>query len=503
MYKTEKEKCRQNLEKSRSRIAITSDMWTANHQKRGYMAVTAHFIDDSWNLHSQILSFKYVPCPHDAPALLEALRSCLNDWKIEDKISTVTLDNCTANDSMIDLLKGQFEPDSFILKGKLLHVRCCAHILNLIVKEGLSVIGDSVDKIRDSVAYWSGTPKRHEKFEDTARQLGVPYTKKISLDCVTRWNSTFLMLSTALSYKTVFERARLRELRLRCAPSEIDWQNAQQLCDKLELFHEVTELISGTKYPTANISFPKICEIKTNIQSWMLSEVPFIKDMATQMMSKFQKYWREIHGLMCVAVVLDPRYKFMLLEYYFPVIYGDEQYVTEIAKVRELCCELLQEYGSKFPHLRERRVQEENVSTSSSTRRLDALSNFDRFVRASYRVKNMKSELDLYLEENLIPRTKESFDICNYWKVTGLKYPLLSMIAKDVFAVPVSTVASESTFSTGGRHVSSHRSRLHPSTLEALVCTQNWLKTDKKATVNDEDNDVDPTMEPYVVDLDD
>ncbi|XP_060971808.1 zinc finger BED domain-containing protein DAYSLEEPER-like isoform X2 [Cannabis sativa] len=113
----------------------------------------------------------------------------------------------------------------------------------------------------------------------------------------------------------------------------------------------------------------------------------------------------------------------------------------------------------------------------------------------------MKSELDLYLEENLIPRTEESFDICNYWKVTGLKYPLLSMIAKDVFPVPVNTVASESTFSTGGRHVSSHRSRLHPSTLEALVCTQNWLKTDKK--VNDEDNDVDPTMEPYVVDLDD
>ncbi|KAM6556413.1 hypothetical protein CsatB_003432 [Cannabis sativa] len=186
MYKTEKEKCRQNFEKSRSRIAITSDMWTANHQKRGYMAVKTHFIDDSWNLHSQILSFKYVPCPHDAPALLEAIRSCLNDWKREDKISTVTLDNCTANDAMIDLLKGQFEPDNFILKGKLLHVCCCTHNLNPIVKEGLSVIGDSVDKIGDSVAYWSGTPKRHEKFEDTTCQLGVPYTKKISVDCVMR-----------------------------------------------------------------------------------------------------------------------------------------------------------------------------------------------------------------------------------------------------------------------------------------------------------------------------
>ncbi|KAM6543287.1 hypothetical protein CsatB_007734 [Cannabis sativa] len=47
MYKPEKEKCRKNLEKSRRKIAITIDMWTANHQKRGYMAVTAHFINDS------------------------------------------------------------------------------------------------------------------------------------------------------------------------------------------------------------------------------------------------------------------------------------------------------------------------------------------------------------------------------------------------------------------------------------------------------------------------
>ncbi|XP_062075841.1 zinc finger BED domain-containing protein DAYSLEEPER-like [Humulus lupulus] len=47
MYKVEKEKCSQILENNRSRIAITIDMWTANHQKMGYMTVTAHFIDDS------------------------------------------------------------------------------------------------------------------------------------------------------------------------------------------------------------------------------------------------------------------------------------------------------------------------------------------------------------------------------------------------------------------------------------------------------------------------
>ncbi|XP_062083411.1 zinc finger BED domain-containing protein DAYSLEEPER-like [Humulus lupulus] len=197
----------------------------------------------------------------------------------------------------------------------------------------------------------------------------------------------------------------------------------------------------------------------------------------------------------------------MLIEYYFPTIYGNDQCEIEIEKVRKLCYELLEEYSSKFPNLRERSQQMDSVSASSQTQ-IDDLSNFDTYVRVAYGVENVKSELELYLEEKLIPRTDEFFDICNYWKVTGLKYPVLNMIAKDIFSVPISTVASESTFSTGGRHVGSHRARLHPSTLEALICTQNWLVNDKKeatplVTMNDEDNDVDPTMEPYIVDLDD
>lgn len=37
------------------RVAITTDMWTANHQKKGYMIVTAHYIDDKWELKSFLL----------------------------------------------------------------------------------------------------------------------------------------------------------------------------------------------------------------------------------------------------------------------------------------------------------------------------------------------------------------------------------------------------------------------------------------------------------------
>ena len=53
------------------------------------------------------------------------------------------------------------------------------------------------------------------------------------------------------------------------------------------------------------------------------------------------------------------------------------------------------------------------------------------------------------------------------------------MIVHDIYAIPVSTVASDSAFSMGGRVVSKHRSKLHPDSLEALMCAQSWLWKEK------------------------
>lgn len=77
----------------------------ANHQKKGYMAVTVHFIDDEWKLKSFILRFIYVPHPHTAEAISDVLHDVLLDWRIERKVSTVTLDNCTTNDNLMDKMQ--------------------------------------------------------------------------------------------------------------------------------------------------------------------------------------------------------------------------------------------------------------------------------------------------------------------------------------------------------------------------------------------------------------
>jgi hypothetical protein len=117
------------------------------------------------------------------------------------------------------------------------------------------VLKDEVEKIRNNITFWSATRKRNEKFEDTTRQLRIGCTRKLALDCSTRWNNTYKMLDIAIEYKDVFIRLKQRESLYTCLPTNSQWQFAKDVCGCLKLFNEVTELIFGTKYPTATCTF--------------------------------------------------------------------------------------------------------------------------------------------------------------------------------------------------------------------------------------------------------
>ena len=149
-----------------------------------------------------------MPSPHTHEVIGDELYDSLVDWNIDEKVSTITLDNCSSNDATIPYLVRKIGKTKLMADGKFLHMRCCAHILNLIVKDGLEKLNDAIENFRDSVAYWTATPKRVEKFEEITKYVHVKIEKKIALDCKTRWNSTYIMLSTALPYKGCFHESK-------------------------------------------------------------------------------------------------------------------------------------------------------------------------------------------------------------------------------------------------------------------------------------------------------
>ncbi|CAN6319333.1 unnamed protein product [Urochloa humidicola] len=481
-YQEERKRAISYMAATKSRVAITTDLWTSENQKRGYMAITAHFIDDSWTLRNIIMRFIYVPAPHTAEVICDELYEALVEWNLDEKISTVTLDNCSANDKVIPELVKKITKPKMMLEGKLLHMRCAAHILNLIVKDGLEVIKDSIAKIRESIAFWTATPKRVEKFEEIGKHVKVKMDHKLGLDCKTRWNSTYKMLSIALPYKAVFDHAKRVEKLFDCAPSEEEWAFARQVVGRLKMFNDITEVFSGTNYVTANIQLFKICEVKEKIREWAVCGNPIIEKMSTEMIEKFDKYWKDIQGVMGLATILDPRFKTDFLIEFIATLTGQPSSLCydQLDEIKNNLCELMKEY--------EFDVDEDNTESSAPP-----LSSSDMLSTISARVASrrpttmrFKSELDRYLEDDMISVHEENFKIIDWWKVAGTRYPTLRKVARDIFAIPVSTVASESAFSTSGRVLSEHRSRLTPDMVEALMCSQDWLRSKYRGGNNEE-----------------
>ncbi|CAN6439920.1 unnamed protein product [Victoria cruziana] len=199
--------------------------------------------------------------------------------------------------------------------GKFFHVRCCVHILNLMVQDGLSAIKEEILNIRESIKYLKVSPLRLYNFKAAAKELEISTSRHLVLDVPTRWNSTYLMLDTAIAYKDVFARYSMEDT-------------------------------------------------------------------------------------------------------------GDT----------------------------------DNVNT------LDA-----------------KSELDVYLEDGLVKfdsfHNNDMFDILLWWKDKTTKYKVLSQMARDLLSIPITFVALEKAFSTGGRVISDSRSSLQPATVEVLLCLNSWLKS--------------------------
>ncbi|BBH03097.1 transposable element gene [Prunus dulcis] len=186
----------------------------------------------------------------------------------------------------------------------------------------------------------------------------------------------------------------------------------------------------------------------------------FMKSMATQMMEKFDKYWKEYSLILAIAVILDPRYKIQFIEFCYKRLYGYNS--EEMTKCLKWCSS--------------------HVDDMVSKECLDVMKEFDNFESEEFTTSTQKTQLQLYLDEPKIDR-KTKLNVLDFWKVNQFRYPELSILARDLLSIPISTVASESAFSVGGRVLDQYRSALKPENVEALVCTRDWIFGEENCTL--------------------
>ncbi|XP_071932945.1 zinc finger BED domain-containing protein RICESLEEPER 2-like [Coffea arabica] len=363
-----------------------------------------------------------------------------------------------------------------------------------------------IDCIRAAVRYVRQSPSRLKKFKECVEIEKIECKRLLCLDVSTRWNSTYLMLDTAQRFERAFERFEEQDpymlQELENLPTKSDWTKARFLVIFLENFYQLTVKVSGSKYVISNNFFTDISHIHGILIEMTASDNEELSSMARSMKEKYDKYWGKIEKmnmLIFISSMLDPRTKLEYLEFVVCQMYGESDGTTIAGLAKNAMFELFNEY--KMVNTPASNSVSRASSLSSESQRSKATfyghGNASKTITDRYKlefkkkkmelgVRDAKFELEKYLNENC-EEDDERFDILLWWKANSLRFPILSKVACDMLAVPISTVASEYGFSTGGRVLNTFRSSLTPRIVQSLICAQDWFRS-SKTELNVEEN---------------
>ncbi|XP_057720260.1 zinc finger BED domain-containing protein RICESLEEPER 1-like [Arachis stenosperma] len=300
------------------------------------------------------------------------------------------------------------------------------------------------------------------KFKECVSAIhALNFTSGLHLDVTTRWNSTYIMLESAIKYRKVFEYLKATDHAYKYCPSVDEWGRAERICEFLYPFYETTNLISGTSYPTSNLYFLQVYHIQCVLMESLRSEDELLRSMGEKMMNKFKKYWEKYSIILAFGAVLDPRLKIFTLE----LMYEEIDAETAKGKVEQNSPPTVEAQG---PSIQSSSMT--HIPESASKKRLAIVG---KLMKRNHQVEvsSGKNPLDTYLEESLLSKDCfEDLDVLEWWKLYESRYPKLSIMARDSLSIPITTVASESAFSIETHVINKYRSRMLPENVEAVIC---------------------------------
>ncbi|KAL2924957.1 putative AC transposase, partial [Bienertia sinuspersici] len=440
------------------RVSLTSDMWISPFEEL-FVCVTVCWIDNDWLLQKRIICFEGMEENHNGFNVKSCIINCLKNFHLLDKVFSLSFDNATANMMVIDFLK-QDADLSLLLDDALLHVRCCAHILNLSVQEGIAELQPLLEPIRKVVRWIRITSSVKRAYKKRCEERGL--RKKVwSLDNPTCWNSTYKLLNDAIKYRDV-----LTELynENHSDPNELitndHWILATVIRDVLATFDNATNVFSYVYEPNIHQVILECIKIVNSISE--ASYKSSISNILDRMKAKWCSYVSEFPHIYGIAAILDPGIKIdglkSLLTFYYQrlgIEYNIDSYVIQCKTLLE---KLYNHYASIY--------QQQSAGVSKPKGRWDPLlaSILKKQRTSSSSAFISSSGVDNYLSYQF--ETNDDFHIIKWWKDHTNKFPILARIAKDVLAIPASTIVSESAFSAGRRILDEKICRFAPQSIE-------------------------------------
>ncbi|GES92535.1 zinc finger BED domain-containing protein 1-like [Rhizophagus clarus] len=143
---------------------------------------------NSFQLYETTLAIQYLPYPHTANNIVELLNQIIYNWKLDEKVLTITIDNAS---NMV--LVGQLMED-------VIRLPCTAHTLQLIMGKGLISAETLVVRVKRLMLFFTSLKQTEKliKIQKKEWHLQTENLKEndhylqIISDVPTRWNSSYL-----------------------------------------------------------------------------------------------------------------------------------------------------------------------------------------------------------------------------------------------------------------------------------------------------------------------
>lgn len=168
-----------------------------------------------------------------------------------------------------------------------------------------------IKKARTIVGHYKHSASATSEFHKMQEEMGLSALDLIQ-DCVTRWNSEYLMLDRLLKNKPVLTK-HLSKLNIDNLTVN-EWRLVEGYVEILQPLHEATVELSGERIPTASMVIPVLFSIQASLKHYnethageVGSSVTFSKALLLALKARFPMYERQEPYF--TAMLLDPRFK--------------------------------------------------------------------------------------------------------------------------------------------------------------------------------------------------
>ncbi|CAB5382242.1 unnamed protein product [Rhizophagus irregularis] len=427
-YEEDKVKMKALLKDLPGKVSFTMDCWTSPSTK-SFLSITAHFINKEWNLQNIIIDFIQTQDSHTGSNIKDAFLLGISNMSLESKIMGITTDNASNNSTFMTSLSIWAAENVVNFNKKEQHIRCFAHSINLSVKEALSCLDGEI--------------------------------------------------SLALEY-IVFHDKDLKKYTF----SEEKWAIFEQIKNFLEIFKEVTVIMSGSHYPTLSLTVPLYNILIDHVEDVIGNDKEddddedddeeneenneenngendddekwnqIVKKAAKKCKVKLLEYYNKTNDTYLISTILDPRLK---LKYY-------KDHNWEETLVNTIYQKFVNIYNKFYAS-----TKPEVLNNTSEIKEKSVMSRVFKRRNIEY-----IDEIQTYLSLSLM---NEETDPLEWWKVNESQFPHLSQMARDYLPIPATSVPSEQSFSVGKNLITDKRNCLAGKTIRICMCLQSWWTT--------------------------